>query len=159
MNILRTASLGSNYTGSYKKECTSTGRRKPLQCNQKSTLSFMWSYLFFYFHSESPFVYKVINKTKLSMTNFQKQSPQNIMESLSLNNRICTYNTPYIFFVLFNHLFIHYSFCRVCINNMKVWGTLMQFYHNEWNLKNPQILFQNLLYKSCWWKNTLFLKF
>ena len=39
-NILRTANLGSNFTGSYKKECTSTGRRKPLQCNQRSTLSF-----------------------------------------------------------------------------------------------------------------------
>ena len=31
------------------------------------------------------------------MTNFQKQS---------LNNTICTYNTPYFFFVLFSHLFI-----------------------------------------------------
>ena len=29
---------------------------------------------FFYFQSESPFVYQVINK-KLSITNFQKQSP------------------------------------------------------------------------------------
>ena len=38
--ILRTANLGSNFTGSYKRECTSTGRRKPLQCNQGSTLSF-----------------------------------------------------------------------------------------------------------------------
>ena len=58
---------------------------------------------FFYFQSESPFVCKVINKTKLSMTNFQKQSSQNIKESLSLNT-ICRYNTPYIFFHLFNHL-------------------------------------------------------
>ena len=60
---------------------------------------------FFYFQSESPFVYKVIIKTKLSMTTSQKQNPQNIKESLSLNT-ICTYNTSYIFFVLFNHLFI-----------------------------------------------------
>ena len=84
---------------------TSTGRRKPLQCNLGSTLSFRWRYLFFYFQSESPFVYKVINNAKLSMTNFQNQSPQNIQESLSLNNTICIYNTPYIFFfVLFSHL-------------------------------------------------------
>ena len=60
---------------------------------------------FFHFQSESPFVYKVINKTKLSMINFQKQSPQNIKESLSLNT-FCTYNNLYILFVLFNHLFI-----------------------------------------------------
>ena len=84
---------------------TSTGRRKPLQCNLGSTLSFRWRYLFFYFQSESPFVYKVIKNAKLSMTNFQNQSPQNIQESLSLNNTICIYNTPYIFFfVLFSHL-------------------------------------------------------
>ena len=53
---------------------------------------------FFYycFQSKGPFVYKVINKTKLSITNFQKQSPKNIKESL--NNTNCTYNTPCIFF-------------------------------------------------------------
>ena len=92
------ANLGSNFTGPYKRECTSTGRWKPLQCNQGSTLSFWWRYLFF--QSESPFVYQVINKTKLSITNFQKQSPWNILikESRSLNNTICTYNTPCIYF-------------------------------------------------------------
>ena len=65
MKILRAASQGANFTGSYKKQCTSTGRRKPLPCNQGSSLSF-WS--------ESPIVYQVINKTKLSITNFQKPS-------------------------------------------------------------------------------------
>ena len=38
--ILRIANLGSNFTGSYKKECTLIGRREPLQCNQGSTFSF-----------------------------------------------------------------------------------------------------------------------
>ena len=116
---------------------------------------------FFYFQSESPFVYKVINKTKLSITNFQKQSPKSIKESLSLNDTICTYNTPCTFF-RFIYSFIYYSFCNVCINNLKVLGTLMQLYHNEWNfpeytwnLSNQQIVFQNLLSKNCWWKNTL----
>ena len=110
-------------------------KRKPLQCNQGSTLSFWWRYLFF--QSESPFVYQVINKTKLSITNFQKQSPWNILikESRSLNNTICTYNTPCIYFsfYLIIYLFIYYSFCRVCINNLKVWGNLMQLCHNERN--------------------------
>ena len=66
------------------------------------------------------------------------------------------------FSVLFNCLFIYYSFWRVYINNLKVWGTLMQFCHNErnflgyiWNLNDPQLLFQNLLSKNYWWKNTL----
>ena len=38
--MFRAANLGSNFTGSYKKEGTLTGKRKPLQCNQGSTLSF-----------------------------------------------------------------------------------------------------------------------
>ena len=38
--IFRAANLGSNFTGSYKKEYISTGRRKPFRCNQGSTLSF-----------------------------------------------------------------------------------------------------------------------
>ena len=89
------------FSGPCKRECTSTGRWKPLQCNQGSTLSFWWRYLFF--QSESPFVYQVINKTKLSITNFQKQSPWNILikESRSLNNTICTYNTPCIYFLFY----------------------------------------------------------
>ena len=66
--IFRTANLGSNVTSSYERECTSTGRRKPLQCNQGSTLSFWQRCLFF--QSESPFVYQVINQTKLFIANF-----------------------------------------------------------------------------------------
>ena len=65
-------------------------------------------------------------------------------------------------FYLFIYLFIHYSFCRVCINNLKVCGTLMQLCQNEinflgytWNLNDPQIFFHNLLSKNYWWKNTL----
>ena len=78
----------SSFTGPYKRECTSTGRRKPLQCHKGSTLSFWWRYLFF--QSESPFVYQVINK-KLPITNFQQQRPWSILikESRSLNNTIC----------------------------------------------------------------------
>ena len=93
-------------------------KRKPLQCNQGSTLSFWWRYLFF--QSESSFVYQAINKTKLSITNFPKQSPWNILikESKRLNNTICYNNT----------------FCRVYINNLQVWGNLMQLCHNEISL-------------------------
>ena len=128
---LRTAILGFNFTGSYKKECTSRVRRKPLQRNQGNTLSFWWPTCF----SEwSPFFYRVINKTKLSITNFQKQIPWNTNESRSLNKTIFTYNTSWIFsFYLIIYLFIHYSFCRVYINNLKVWGTLTQLCHNERN--------------------------
>ena len=101
-----------------------------MQRNQGSTLSFWWPTCF----SEwSPFVYRVINKTKLSITNFQKQIPWNTNESRSLDKTICTYNTSWIFFVFFNYLFIHYSFCTVCINNLKVWGFLTQLCHNERN--------------------------
>ena len=106
------ANLRSNFTGSYKRECTSTGRRKPLQYNQGSTLSFWWRYLFL--QSESPFVYQVINKTELSITIFRKQSPWNILikESGSLNNAFCTYNTRCIYFLfyLIIYLFIYLLF-------------------------------------------------
>ena len=52
-----------------KKECTSTGRRKPLQCNEGSTLSSWWRYLpFFIFRVRVTFFYQVINKTKLSIS-------------------------------------------------------------------------------------------
>ena len=78
MKILRTANLGSNFICSYKKECSSTRRRKLLQRNEGSTLSFWWRYLFIYFQSESPFVYKVINKTKLSITNFENRAPKTL---------------------------------------------------------------------------------
>ena len=68
----------------------------------------------------------------------------------------------FCFFFLFNLLFIHYSLCKVCVNNLKVWGTLMQLRHNKKNflgyirnLKDLQIFFQNLLSKNYWWKNTL----
>ena len=128
---LKNSKTRAHFTGSYIKECTSTEIRKPLLCNQGSTLSFWWRYLFF--QSESPFVYQVINKTKLSITNFQKQIPWNTNESRSLDKTICTYNTSWIFFVFFNYLFIHYSFCTVCINNLKVWGFLTQLCHNERN--------------------------
>ena len=50
---------------------TSVGRRKPLQLNQGSTLSFRWHY-FFYFQSKSPFVYKIINKKKTFHGKFSK---------------------------------------------------------------------------------------
>ena len=72
--ILGTANLGSNFTSSYKRESTSTGRRKPLQYHQGSTLSFLLRYLFF-FRVRVLLFTTVINKTKLSITNFQKQSP------------------------------------------------------------------------------------
>ena len=163
MNILRTASLGSNYTGSYKKECTSTGRRKPLQCNQGSTLSFWWRYLFF--QSESPFVYQVINKTKLSITNFQKQSPWNILikESRSLNNTICTYNTPCIYFsfylIIYLFIILFVGFASIIWKCEEIWcnSVIMKEISLDtlWNLNDPQILFQNLLSKNYWWKNTL----
>ena len=118
---LKNSKTRAHFTGSYIKECTSTEIRKPLLCNQGSTLSFWWRYLFF--QSESPFVYQVINKTKLSITNFQKESPRSIRECEEL-------------------------WCNSVIVKEISLDTL-------WNLKDPQILFQNLLSKNYWWKNTL----
>ena len=88
----------------------------------------------FFFQSQSPFFYQIINKTKLFI-NFQKQSPWNIKESRNLN-AIFIYNTPCLFsFYLIIYLFI-YSFCRICVSN------------------DPLILFQKLLSRNYWWKNT-----
>ena len=153
----------SNFTGSYKRECTSTGKRKPLQCNQGSTLSFRWRYLFF--QSKSPFVYQVINKTKFSIWNVQKQSPWNILikESRSSNNTICTYNTPCIYFsfylIIYLFIILLGGFWSIIWKCEEIWcnSIIMKeiFLDALWNLNDPQILFQNLLAKNYWWKNTL----
>ena len=146
---LRTVILGFNFTGSYKK-CTSRVRTKPLQRNQGSTLSFWWPTCF----SEwSPFVYRVIDKTKLSITNFQKQIPWNTNESRSLNKTICTYNTSWIFlFYLIIYLFIilFVGFTSITWKCEELWrnsAIMKEISLETWNLNNPQILFQNLLSK------------
>ena len=136
-------------------------KRKPLQCNQGSTLSFWWRYLFF--QSESPFVYQVINK-KLSMRNSQEQSPWNILikESRSLNNTVCTYNTPCIYFSFYLIIYLFILFvgfasiiwkCEEILYNSVIMKEISL--DTLWNLNGPQILFQNLLSKNYWWKNNL----
>ena len=70
MKILRTASLGSNFTGSYKKSVP-----QQEEGNHYSVIKgVLYRSLFFYFLSESPFVYQLINKIKLyfSKTKFLK---------------------------------------------------------------------------------------
>ena len=118
-----------------------------------------------FFPSGSPFVYQVINKTKLSITNFQKQRLWNIKESWSLDNTICTYNTLCIFFVLFNHLFIYLfiilfvGFASIAWKCEELWciSVIMKeiSLDTSWNLNDPQLLFQNVLSKYYWWKSTL----
>ena len=148
---LKNSKTRAHFTGSYIKECTSTEIRKPLLCNQGSTLSFWWRYLFF--QSESPFVYQVINKTKLSITNFQKQIPWNTNESRSLNKTIFTYNTSWIFsFYLIIYLFIilFVGFTSITWKCEELWrnsAIMKEISLETWNLNNPQILFQNLLSK------------
>ena len=147
---LRTAILGFNFTGSFKKECTSRVRRKPLQRNQGNTLSFWWPTCF---SERSPFVYRVINKTKLSITNFQKQIPWNTNESRSLNKTIFTYNTSWIFsFYLIIYLFVilFVGFTSITWKCEELWrnsAIMKEISLETWNLNNPQILFQNLLSK------------
>ena len=70
MKILRTASLGSNFTGSYKKSVP-----QQEEGNHYSVIKgVLYSSLLFYFLSESPIFYQVINKIKLyfSKTKFLK---------------------------------------------------------------------------------------
>ena len=69
MKILRTASLGSNFTSSYKKR-VHLNRKK----ETKGVLYRSGDTPFVLF-SDSPIVYQVINKTKLSITIFQNPSP------------------------------------------------------------------------------------
>ena len=110
------------------------------------------------------FLFSERKQNKTFHKDFSQKSPWNIKESLILNNTACTYNTPCIFFSLYLiiDLFIHYSFCGLYINNLNVWGTLMQLYHDEINFpgyirnsSDPKILFHNLLSKNYCWKNTL----
>ena len=115
-----------------------------------------------FFQSESPFVYQVINKTKLSITNFQKQSPWNILikESRNLNNTICTYNTPCIYFsfylIIYLFIILFVGFASIIWKCEEIWSNsvIMKEISLDtlWNLNNPQILFQNLLSKNYWWK-------
>ena len=113
---------------------------------------------------QSPFVYQVINK-KLSITSFQEQSPQNILikESRSLNNTICTYNTPCIYFsfylIIYLFIILFVGFASIIWKCEEIWCNSVTMkeisFDTLWNLNEPQILFQNLLSKNYWWKNTL----
>ena len=118
-----------------------------------------------FFPSGSPFVYQVINKTKLSITNFQKQSPWNILikESRSLNNTICTYNTPCIYFsfylIIYLFIILFVGFASIAWKCEELWciSVIMKeiSLDTSWNLNDPQLLFQNVLSKYYWWKSTL----
>ena len=75
MKILRTGSLGSNFTGSYKRRVY-LNRKKETITVIKGVLYRSGDASCFFLFSESPiFFCQIINKTKLSITNFQKQNP------------------------------------------------------------------------------------
>ena len=67
----------------------------------------------------------------------------------------------HLFFVLFNHLFIilFVGFASITWKCEELWCNYVIMKEISldtlWNLNDPQILFQNLLSKNYWWKNTL----